>query len=66
MGDGISFGWGQRYKIKNASHKKWYYTIFSQKLPEWKGGFWGAFKGRRPARRVGGRQKERVYAAKWY
>ena len=42
------------------------YTIFSQKLPEWKGGFWGALRGRRPARRVGGRQKESVYAAKWY
>jgi hypothetical protein len=21
----LSFGWGQRYKIKNTSHKKWYY-----------------------------------------
>jgi hypothetical protein len=20
----LSFGWGQRYKIKNTSHKKWY------------------------------------------
>jgi hypothetical protein len=20
----LSFGWGQRYKIKNKSHKKWY------------------------------------------
>jgi len=42
------------------------YTIFSQKLPEWKGGFWGALRGWWPARRVGGRQKEKVYAAKWY
>jgi hypothetical protein len=22
----LSFGWGQRYKIKNASHRKWYYS----------------------------------------
>jgi hypothetical protein len=27
----LSFGWGQRYKIKNTSHKEWYKSIEAKK-----------------------------------
>jgi hypothetical protein len=28
----LTFGWEQRYKIKNTSHKKWYKAFEGKKL----------------------------------